>query len=161
MHFILSIFVVLIVTCSPYLSAEESIYCGVDEDDLEGIGLAWMGYHDLKKQGMILDGETFVWEYSVEKYCGSDEYDVSTESQFESEIAAKAAFRGKGISDVCQFRIAKKVHESPFKFLTDFERRLYTLEENSELVTWFIIRNKSAIKFYPDRNHHECVEYGI
>ena len=161
MHFFRSIFVILIATFSSYLFAEESIYCGVDEDDLDGIALAWLGFHDLKKQGLIFDGEAFVWEYSTDKYCGSDEYEVSAENQFESEEEFNSTFRGIGISDVCQFRVAKKIQEPPLKFLTGFERRLYTIEENSELVTWFIIKNKSAIKFYPDRDHHECIKYGI
>ena len=71
------------------------------------------------------------------------------------------AFRGEGLKDTCQYRRIAKAATNPIEFESEFDRRLYTVRVDGRVLTWFVIRDESAVRIDTESGLVDCLDYGL
>ena len=151
--------------CVSVTESGENSYCGIEDDELDGVALGFYLYQDFEENESIGKDESFIWEYSTNPYCGTEEYeerrDVKMIDRFGDDVSFNRELRRNGVSDECQYQ-AIALDNSPLDFHSNFERRLYTKRENGKITSWIVLRNRAAMKIVWEGEDEEqtCLEYG-
>ena len=142
-------------------SGDEYGYCGIPNEKFEGVALAWYGFAELESNSQIFENESFTWEYSTDESCGTEEYEEQMEIVWFDEEGFIKPLRGEGFKDECQFRKIAEAATNPIEFESEFDRRLYTVRVDGRVLTWFVIRDESAVKIDTESGLVDCLDYGV